>query len=382
VSDDQDPNPTVTHEGDVASGACPKTIARTYKATDASGNMATCTQTITVQDTMAPVLSGCPADTAYQCLSQMPAPATVTAVDNCDGAVAVSFSEAQSDPGSSCNNTITRTWTARDVCGNVASCTQTITVNDTTAPDATITGPPSGAVFAVGTPVDVTGTFTDNSCGDHTATWSFDGSPVTGTVNEVTGEVTALVTFSTPGVYQVTLAITDNCGNSVTAANVNDDPAMVVIYDPNGGFVTGGGWITSPAGAYPADPELTGKANFGFVSKYQKGATVPSGQTEFQFRVANFNFHSTVYEWLVVSGPKAQYKGSGTVNGVGNYSFLLTATDGQATGGGGTDKFRIKIWDQASGAILYDNRAVAGDDIDRADPQELGGGSIVIHRGK
>ncbi len=38
-------------------------------------------------------------------------------------------------------------------------------------------------------------------------------------------------------------------------ANAVDElTVLVVIYDPDGGFVTGGGWINSPAGAYSADP--------------------------------------------------------------------------------------------------------------------------------
>lgn len=115
------------------------------------------------------------------------------------------------------------------------------------------------------------------------------------------------------------------------------------------------------------------------MSRYQKGATIPTGNTEFQFRVANFNFHGSVYEWLVVSGARAQYKGSGTVNGSGNYGFLLTAIDGQISGGGGVDKFRIKIWDKNNGdAIVYDNQLNAPDS---ADPSTvLGGGSIVIQK--
>src|SRR6266849_5643421 len=40
----------------------------------------------------------------------------------------------------------------------------------------------------------------------------------------------------------------------------------------------------------------------------QHGAQVPSCNTEFQFHAAGFNFKSTAYEWLVVSGAKAQYK--------------------------------------------------------------------------
>ena len=142
--------------------------------------------------------------------------------------------------------------------------------------------------------------------------------------------------------------------------------------------MTGGGWIDSPEGAYTPDSSLTGKANFGFVSKYQKGATVPTGQTEFQFRVANLNFHSTSYQWLVIAGSHAKYKGSGTINGSGDYGFLLTATDGQVNSGGGVDKFRIKIWDKATEEVVYDNQLTDLDDADATDAIE--GGSIVIHK--
>jgi len=151
-----------------------------------------------------------------------------------------------------------------------------------------------------------------------------------------------------------------------------------VVYDPSGGFVTGGGWIDSPEGAYAADASLTGRATFGFVSKYQKGAKVPTGSTEFQFKVAGLNFKSASYEWLVVAGAHAKYKGVGTINGAGNYGFMLTATDGQIAGGGGVDTFRIKIWDKDNGdAVVYDNQMGEGDDSYAG--TALGGGSIVIH---
>jgi hypothetical protein len=76
----------------------------------------------------------------------------------------------------------------------------------------------------------------------------------------------------------------------------------------------------------------------------------------------------------VVSGARAQYKGNGTINGAGNFGFLLTAIDGQINGGGGTDKFRIKIWDTSS--IVYDSQMGKSDTGN--DATELGGGSIVI----
>ena len=107
---------------------------------------------------------------------------------------------------------------------------------------------------------------------------------------------------------------------------------------------------------------------------------MPTGNTEFQFHAGSFNFSSTTYQWLVVAGARAQFKGEGTVNGQAGYSFLLSAVDGQVTGGGGLDKFRIKIWESATGQIVYDNVMGNSDDIDSANPQALGGGSISIKK--
>ena len=152
----------------------------------------------------------------------------------------------------------------------------------------------------------------------------------------------------------------------------------IVIYDPDDGFVTGGGWITSPEGAYTADPSLTGKANFGFVSKYKKGQSTPTGNTEFQFKAGDLNFHSDSYDWLVIAGKKAMYKGTGTINGEGNYGFMLSAIDAKLTPSTDVDLFRIKIWDKDTEEIVYDNLLGADDD---ADPTTaIGGGNIVIHK--
>jgi|GEM_PF-2039450 hypothetical protein len=145
--------------------------------------------------------------------------------------------------------------------------------------------------------------------------------------------------------------------------------ALLVVYDPAGGFVTGGGWIMSPVGAYSVNPSLEGKANFGFVSKYQKGATVPTGNTQFQFKAGDLNFHSDEYDWLVVPGDHtAKYKGIGTIDGAGSYKFMIWARDFEP------DTFRIKIWEEdevETEIVIYDN----GFD------QEIGGGNIKVHEG-
>jgi hypothetical protein len=178
--------------------------------------------------------------------------------------------------------------------------------------------------------------------------------------------------YSAPGVYTLLVTVIDDDGDSDTA-----EYQYVVVYDPDGGFVTGGGWIDSPEGAYAPDTTLSGKATFGFVSKYKKGATVPEGQTQFQFKVADLSFHSDSYQWLVIAGPKAQYKGSGTINGEGDYGFMLTALDAELTPSSVVDKFRIKIWDKLSGDIIYDNQPDDADDVELS--TEIGGGSVVIH---
>ena len=171
--------------------------------------------------------------------------------------------------------------------------------------------------------------------------------------------------YTQPGVYTVGATVTDASGNADT-----ETFEYVVVYDPSAGFVTGGGWINYNGTACPVlCGNTAGRADFGFVSKYVKGATVPNGSTRFEFHAGTLQFASTTYEWLVVAGSKGQFKGRGTINGSGDYGFLLTAVDGSL------DMFRIKIWDRAAGEEypIFDTGAeILLDKIN-------GGGSIVIH---
>src|SRR5206468_3365593 len=91
----------------------------------------------------------CPANTSVQCYSSVPV-ADFTAGGGSTsggcGTVTVAFvGDSATNGTSSCNNVITRTYRATDSNGNTANCTQTITVNDTTAP--TIGSPGSNATI-------------------------------------------------------------------------------------------------------------------------------------------------------------------------------------------------------------------------------------------
>jgi hypothetical protein len=247
----------------------------------------------------------------------------------------------------------------------------TLTVSNV-SPDLTITAPTEGTLHQVLTPVDLAGVFTDPGTNDtHACTIDWQDATVDdGSLGN--GTCTGSHVYTEAGVYTIAVTIEDDDGSSDT------ETVMIVVYDPDGGFVTGGGWIESPERAHTPDPSLTGKATFGFVSKYKKGADTPTGNTEFQFKAAGLNFHSSSYDWLIVTGSDyAKFKGFGTINGDvapngEEYRFMLWAGDG--TGDGGADTFRIRIWWEEGELehVVYDNAAA----------QEIGGGSIVVHTKK
>jgi len=188
----------VTSETTAGSCAGDYTITRTFTATDDCGNSSTATQTITVQDTTAPEFMSVPADYTVECSDEMPLDDAI-AIDNC-GEVAIS--EVQEVVSGNCvgNYTITRTFTATDDCGNSSTATQTITVQDTTAPEFT------------SVPADYT-----VECSDE---MPMDDAMATDNCGEVTIDVTSETTAGAcAGDYTITrtFTATDDCGNSSTA---------------------------------------------------------------------------------------------------------------------------------------------------------------------
>src|SRR5260221_1848407 len=126
---------------DVTNAVCggTYTILRTWTAKDACTNIASCVQTITVQYTN-PTSVTCPGDVTVYCpaVTRTNNTGVATATDTCSSAT-ISYSDVTN---AACGGTYTilRTWTAKDACTNIASCVQTITVQDTNPPSITCPG--------------------------------------------------------------------------------------------------------------------------------------------------------------------------------------------------------------------------------------------------
>ncbi len=294
--------------------------------------------------------------------------------DGVDPGTICTFSDPYlSETAFSCtdNGSFNVTITSSDNNNDPVSESVTITIDNLPPDIETIIAPITP--LPVGTTIETSALFTDPGSNDtHTATWDWGDS--TNSEGEISNNlVTGEHTYNTPDVYTLVISVEDDD----TGLDI-EEFLYVVVYDPEGGFVTGGGWFNSPEGAFYQDPLLTGKATFGFVSKYKKGANIPTGNTEFQFKVANLSFKSASYDWLVIAGKKAIFKGVGTINGEGQYRFILSVIDVDLNVGDGLDKFRIKIWDLATDEMIYDNQL---GEIEDSDPvTELEGGSIVIHK--
>jgi len=254
----------------------------------------------------------------------------------------------------------TITITAIDASGNTTTATQTVIV----AHD--ISSPKSGAAVKVGSIVNFTGTFWDVPGNRHTAKWLIDGkTTVNGLVTEPVGlkngTVTGSYMFTSPGVYKLQMNVIDQKG-VVTYANTNGDlEAIVVIYDPNGGYTYGGGYFASPAGALKNNLAASGDVSYGYTVNYYKGATLPKGEMQFEFKSANIEFNAINFDYLIISGARAQFRGSGKIIGdQSGYAFIMTVIDG-ALDGTGVDKVRMKIFNKNTGAIIYDNQPGSSD---------------------
>ena len=217
--------PVVAFVSDVSNGlTCPETITRTYSVTDACGNTINVLQTITVDDNINPTASN-PAPVTVQCIGDVPA-ADITVVtdesDNC-GVPVVAFVSDVSN-GLTCPETITRTYSVTDACGNTINVSQTITVDDNINPTASNPVPVTVQCIGDVPAADIT-VVTDeaDNC----------GVPVVAFVSDVSNGLTC------PETITRSYSVTDACGNTINVLqtitiddNINptaSNPAPVTV---------------------------------------------------------------------------------------------------------------------------------------------------------
>ncbi|MBK9981725.1 MAG: HYR domain-containing protein [Saprospiraceae bacterium] len=181
-------------------------FTRHWSATDMCGNVAVCIQTVVIIDNTKPILTIPPAIT-IACTQSTSVAVTgqATATDNCTSTsnLVINFSDnVLGLTGCSGTGVIVRTWTAADACGNIATGTQFITVQDITAPQITC---PSNVTISCESSVlpAVTGALTStDQCGT--------------TFNSYTDEVAQPVGCNGTGTITRHWAAIDGCGNLST----------------------------------------------------------------------------------------------------------------------------------------------------------------------
>ena len=264
----------------------------------------------------------------------------VTVLFSCTDALAGPLAAAYSTTISNEGASQLVSYVCQDAAGNSSTASAGVSIDKTKPIVTSVVATPNPA--AVNTAISLSANLTDSGS-SNLALFQYridagpvnSSDPVSGASATATG---TLGSFPAPAVINLCTLAIDTAGNQST-----EECIMVAVYDPSSGFVTGAGTFQSPSGALTGST-ASGRAQFAFQSKYLRGATVPSGNTQFKFKAANFEFDSIEYQWLVVAGARAQFKGKGVIKGqTGTFDFILTAIDGALPGGGGQDKFRLKI---------------------------------------
>ncbi len=193
------------------------TYTVTYTVSDSSGNSDTETRTVTVVDTIAPVLTVLGSNPTTVEAGTTYTDAGATATDSFEGDLTSSISTTN-PVNTAVLGTYTVTYTVSDSSGNSDTATRTVTVVDTIDPVITVLGSNPTTVEAGTTYTDAGATATDSFEGDLTSSIS--------TTNPVN---TAVL-----GTYTVTYTVSDSSGNSDTETRTvtvvdTEDPILTVL---------------------------------------------------------------------------------------------------------------------------------------------------------
>ncbi len=271
---------------------CPQnyTITRTWSATDAANNTTTASQTITVKDTTAPVLT-VPAPVAINNATGTcgaVANFLATATDNCSNNLTITYSQ---NPGTVFPvGTTTVNVTAKDECGNTTTGSFTVTVTDNENP--VITAPANiavnndegicGAVVTFTAPVG-----TDNCPGATTVQTAGLSSGSTFPVGTTTNTFVVTDAYNNTATASFTVTVTDNESPVIIA------PANIAINNDAG---ICGAVVTYAA---PVGTDNCPGATTAQTAGLPSGFTFPVGTTTNTFVVTDAYNHTTTASFTV-----------------------------------------------------------------------------------
>jgi|GEM_PF-2950979 len=134
VYDNCDLSPEIVFNENIVEGDCPNNyvIRRVWTVTDDCNNETFAIQELTIQDDEGPVFVDFPANTEISCGAVAGAVTEVVATDDCGGEIIYNMEEVANYD--ECPYTLTRTWTATDICGNETVQSQIITLTDEEGP--------------------------------------------------------------------------------------------------------------------------------------------------------------------------------------------------------------------------------------------------------
>ena len=237
----------------------------------------------------------------------------------------------------------TRTVTGRviDKDGGSTLYTSSVSVSNA-SPVITGFSTPAGSK----TGAQVTVSFSDAGSADtHSVVISW-GDGQTTTVNAGLGtSASATHAYASAGWYTVSATVTDDDGASVSTA-----AQTLVVYDATAGYTTASGYIQGVL--------ITQKTYFSHDVRYT-GGTTPVGTFEIHGTTAA-NLTSSAFEYLVVQGTTGTFKGAGTLTNGTPVTFIVRGIDNKP-GQVNRDKIRIKVWNTATSAVIYDSQPNAAD---------------------
>jgi alpha-tubulin suppressor-like RCC1 family protein len=219
---------TSTHSpGTLFNTGTPTTV--TYTATDAAGNTATCSFTVTVNDNSAPVIPVL-ATINSQCAITVTAP---VATDNCSGMITGTTTDSLTYTS---EGTYTILWSFTDGNGNTSTANQTVIVEDNTAPVvpflANINGQCSVTLVAPITSDNCSGPITGTTAspltysneGTYSVVWTFDD----GNGNTSFANQTVIIDDNTAPATPVLATLTGQCSVTATAPTTTDNCAGTI----------------------------------------------------------------------------------------------------------------------------------------------------------